>query len=65
MSLGFSTWNFQGVSQKFAEFPWVKTCFLWDSKDGDNEMKYIHFNKIYINLQQFQLIPENKTQEET
>ena len=27
-----------------------------------NEMKYILFNKIYINLQQFQVIPENKTQ---
>ena len=26
------------------------------------EMKYILFNKIYINLQQFQVIPENKTQ---
>ena len=25
-------------------------------------MKYILFNKIYINLQQFQVIPENKTQ---
>ena len=25
-------------------------------------MKYILFNKIYINLQQFQAIPENKTQ---
>ena len=25
-------------------------------------MKYILFNKIYMNLQQFQLIPENKTQ---
>ena len=24
-------------------------------------MKYILFNKIYINLQQFQVIPENKT----
>ena len=23
-------------------------------------MKYILFNKIYINLQQFQVIPENK-----
>ena len=27
-----------------------------------NEMKYIPFNKIYKNLQQFQVIPENKTQ---
>ena len=27
-----------------------------------NEIKYILFNKIYINLQQFQVIPENKTQ---
>ena len=27
-----------------------------------NEMNYILFNKIYINLQQFQVIPENKTQ---
>ena len=27
-----------------------------------NEMKYILFNKIYINLQQFQVIRENKTQ---
>ena len=26
-----------------------------------NEMKYILFTKIYINLQQFQVIPENKT----
>ena len=26
-----------------------------------NEVKYILFNKIYINLQQFQVIPENKT----
>ena len=26
-----------------------------------NEMKYILFKKIYINLQQFQIIPENKT----
>ena len=26
-------------------------------------MKYIPFNKIYKNLQQFQVIPENKTQE--
>ena len=25
-------------------------------------MKYILFNKIYINLQQFQVIPENKRQ---
>ena len=25
-------------------------------------MKYILFNKIYINLQQFQVLPENKTQ---
>ena len=25
-------------------------------------MKYITLNKIYINLQQFQVIPENKTQ---
>ena len=25
-------------------------------------MKCILFNKIYINLQQFQVIPENKTQ---
>ena len=25
-------------------------------------MKYILFNKIYIKLQQFQVIPENKTQ---
>ena len=28
---------------------------------GD-EMKYILFYKTYINLQQFQVIPENKTQ---
>ena len=27
-----------------------------------NEMKYILFGKIYINLQQFQVTPENKTQ---
>ena len=27
-----------------------------------NEMKYIPFNKFYINLQQFHVIPENKTQ---
>ena len=27
-----------------------------------NKMKYILFNKIYINLEQFQVIPENKTQ---
>ena len=27
-----------------------------------NEMKYILFNKVYINLQQFQVITKNKTQ---
>ena len=27
-----------------------------------NKMKYIFLNKIYINLQQFQVIPKNKTQ---
>ena len=30
MVLVFLSWNFQGVSQNFAEFPWVKACFLWN-----------------------------------
>ena len=29
------------------------------------EMEYILFSKIYINLQQFQVIPEKETPEET
>ena len=35
---------------------WPKKQLKW------NEMKYILFNKTYINLQQFQVIHENKTQ---
>ena len=30
MGLGFWPWNFQGESHNFAEFPGVKTCFLWN-----------------------------------
>ena len=40
----------------------VKYIFRSFGKMKCNEMKYILFNKIYMNLQQFQLIPENKTQ---
>ena len=39
----------------------LKCKTFLQSKIG-NEMKNILFNKIYINLQQFQATPENKTQ---
>ena len=26
MGIGFWTWNFEGMSHNFAEFPWVKVC---------------------------------------
>ena len=30
MGIGFWTWNFEGMSHNFAEFPGVKVCFLWN-----------------------------------
>ena len=30
VALGFWTWNLQGVSQNFAEFPGLKAFFLWN-----------------------------------
>ena len=33
LSLGFGPKDFQGVPHNFTEFPWMKTCFLWNFLD--------------------------------
>ena len=47
---GFWNWNFQVVSRNFAEYPWVKACFLSGISRGqvtNLKIPGVFFRKVY------------------